>query len=88
MSRTKRATLGSTGVFAEEQATATPAPEPAAATSSRPDRDGRVSLPFWTTTAARKQLRLLAAEQDGTQQSLMTEAMNLLFAKHGKPPIA
>jgi hypothetical protein len=86
MSRTKRATLGSTGVFGEETA----APEPVAQSNAtaRPDREGRVSMPFWTTTAARKQLRLLAAEQDGTQQSLMAEALNLLFAKYRKPPIA
>jgi hypothetical protein len=41
------------------------------------------------TAAAKKQLRLLAAEIDGgTQQELLTEALNLLFQKHGKPPIA
>jgi hypothetical protein len=99
MSRTKRATLGSTGIFAEERTAGTPAPAPATASSARqasasnrPDRAGRVAMPFWTTAAARKQLRLLAAELDGTpqgtQQGLMTEALNLLFTKHGKPPIA
>jgi len=88
MSRTKRATLGSTGVFAEEEVAP---PKPAAATAkaaARPDREGKVPMPFWTTAAARKQLRLLAAEEDGTQQSLMAEALNLLFAKYRKPPIA
>ena len=45
-------------------------------------------MPFWTTTAAKKQLRMMAAEDDTTQQELMTEALNLLFQKHGKPPIA
>ena len=45
-------------------------------------------MPFWTTTAAKRQLRILAAEIDSTQQDLMTEALNDLFAKHGKPPIA
>lgn len=93
-----RATLGSTGVFAE-----TPASPHASAPSlarqgraaastvvavARPDRDGRVALPFWTTAPAKKQLRMLAAEADTTQQELMTEALNLLFARHGKPPIA
>jgi hypothetical protein len=54
----------------------------------RPDRAGRAPLPFWATTAAKKQLRLLAAERDTNQQALMTEALNLLFRKYGKPPIA
>jgi hypothetical protein len=54
----------------------------------RPDRDGRVPLPFWTKVSARKQLRLLAAEEDSTQQSLMAEALNLLFQSRGKPPLA
>jgi hypothetical protein len=30
----------------------------------------------------------LAAELDSTQQNLMTEALNMLFQKHRKPPIA
>jgi hypothetical protein len=83
MSR-QRATLGATGVFA-------PVPQPKAAERTsvpRPDRAGRAPLPFWATTAAKKQLRFLAAEHDTNQQALMTEALNLLFRKYGKPPIA
>jgi hypothetical protein len=45
-------------------------------------------LPFWTTEAAKKQLRMMAAEMDTTQQDLMTDALNMLFQNHGKPPIA
>ena len=83
MSR-QRATLGATGVFA-----AVPKPNPAERASvPRPDRAGRAPLPFWATTAAKKQLRFLAAEHDTNQQALMTEALNLLFRKYGKPPIA
>ena len=37
---------------------------------------------------ASKQLRLLALETDGTVQSLLAEALNDLFTKHHKPPIA
>jgi hypothetical protein len=82
MSR-QRATLGATGVFA-------PVAQPKAERTSvpRPDRAGRAPLPFWATTAAKKQLRFLAAERDTNQQALMTEALNLLFRKYGKPPIA
>jgi antitoxin-like ribbon-helix-helix protein len=95
-----RAKLGSsgTGIFAAEPEP-TPAPpvrKPAPpklatteiATAARPDREGRKSMPFWTTEAAKKQLRVLAAELDTSQQDLMTEALNMMFQKHGKPPIA
>ncbi|MBV8361511.1 MAG: hypothetical protein JO189_26795 [Deltaproteobacteria bacterium] len=82
MSR-QRATLGATGVFAVPKTK--PANKPA---TSRPDREGRAPLPFWATIAAKKQLRFLAAEHDTNQQALMTEALNLLFHKYGKPEIA
>ena len=35
-----------------------------------------------------RQLRMLAANEDRTMQSLLTEALNELFAKRGLPPIA
>jgi hypothetical protein len=82
----KRATLGATGVFAtvaEPQKHTT-----VAKAVARPDRAGRAPLPFWATVAAKKQLRILAAEIDKTQQDLMTEALNMLFQKYSKPPIA
>lgn len=85
------ATLGSTGVFAAPVLTpAKSAPKPSEPTkaSTRPDREGRKPLPFWTTEAAKKQLRMMAAEMDTTQQDLMTDALNMLFQSHGKPPIA
>jgi len=37
---------------------------------------------------AAKQLRMLAVENDTTVQSLVVEALNLLFKHHGKPQIA
>jgi len=84
-----RATLGSTGIFAEASAPASkPSTMPEPTGGKRPDREGRVALPFWTTAPAKKQLRLLAAEEDTTQQDLMAEALNLLFKNRGKPPIA
>jgi hypothetical protein len=45
-------------------------------------------MPFWTTATAKKQLRLLAAEEETTQQALLTEALNTLFRARGKPPVA
>jgi hypothetical protein len=80
----KRATLGATGVFAGLPKLSERSPEP----MPRPDRVGRAPLPFWATSAAKKQLRMLAAENDTTQQDLMTEALNMLFTKYSKPPIA
>jgi hypothetical protein len=82
MSR-NRATLGTTGVFAPPPAAAPKPgrkanPTKAEATTARPDREGKVALPFWTTAPAKRQLRLLAAEEDTTQQLLMAEALNLL----------
>jgi hypothetical protein len=65
-----------------------PVVETKAESISRPDRTGRVSMPFWTTATAKKQLRLLAAEEETTQQALLTEALNALFRARGKPPVA
>jgi hypothetical protein len=83
MSKRGRATLGGMGVFAD----LVPAKEEPPVIK-RPDREGRVPMPFWTVAAAKRQLRMLAAENDTTQQDLMAEALNLLFQRHGKPPIA
>jgi antitoxin-like ribbon-helix-helix protein len=80
----KRTRPSLTGAFGNEPAEL----ETKAATVSRPDRTGRVSMPFWTTATAKKQLRLLAAEEETTQQALLTEALNTLFRARGKPPVA
>jgi hypothetical protein len=36
----------------------------------------------------KRQLRVLAAEQDKTEEELVGEALNLLFQTHGLPTIA
>jgi Antitoxin-like ribbon-helix-helix len=81
----KRTRPSLTGAFGNGPAAATAAK---AENVSRPDRTGRVSMPFWTTATAKKQLRLLAAEEETTQQALLTEALNALFRARGKPPVA
>ena len=58
-----------------------PAPEPAA----EPAKRKRVALYAEITPEARRQLRVLAAEQDTRIEVLVAEALNLLFEKHGKP---
>lgn len=84
MSKTTRAQLGTTGVFQK----AAPVQPVKTANEKRPDRAGRTALPFWVPVAARKQLRVMAAEMDQTQQELLTLALNDFFEKHGKPRIA
>ena len=54
----------------------------------RPDRVGRKATLFQVPEAAKKQLAILAIEEDKTQQALLSEALNDLFSKYGKQPIA
>jgi hypothetical protein len=64
-------------------------PKPAEdASGAAPSRVGRVQIAGFFSKEASKQLRLLALETDGTVQSLLAEALNDLFTKHRKPPIA
>lgn len=74
----------SLSVFKSSAAT----PETITTSEKRTDRTGRTAMPFWVPVAARKQLKVMAAEMDTTQQELMTLALNDFFKKHGKPPIA
>lgn len=57
-------------------------------TDKRPDRVGRRATLFQLPAAAKKQLAILAIERETTQQALLSEALNDLFKKHGKQPIA
>jgi hypothetical protein len=80
--------------------TNTPAPaqeaQPAAATAIEPPRDphyrpGRATktnVTGYFPPEVKKQLRLMAAENDSTIQRLMAEALNDLFVKYGKPQVA
>lgn len=54
----------------------------------RPGRDGKSNVTGYFPPAVKKQLRILAAERSTTIQDLLAEALNDLFAKHGKPEIA
>lgn len=54
----------------------------------RPGRKGKSNVTGYFAPEVKKQLRLLAAEQDTTIQNLLAEALNDLFAKNGKPEIA
>jgi hypothetical protein len=85
MTAKTRAKLGTGSVFKTEPPTPPTTSEPRA---TREGRDGKKALPFWVPVAAKKQLAMLAIEEETTQQELLTEALNDLFRKRGKPPIA
>jgi predicted DsbA family dithiol-disulfide isomerase len=51
-------------------------------------RTGKVAINSWHDPAVAQQLIMLAAEQGTTQQRLIEEALNMMFAKYGKPVIA
>jgi hypothetical protein len=51
-------------------------------------RRGKVSITQWVDPAVRKQVQQIALDHDREQCDLVNEAINLLFEKYGKPPIA
>lgn len=51
-------------------------------------RRGKVAITQWVDPAVRKQLAQLALDHDKSQAVLGAEALNLLFEKYGKSPIA
>ena len=53
-----------------------------------PSRVGKKPVTVYYGKEAHLQLKILAAEQDTTIQELHVDALNALFVKHGKPPIA
>lgn len=84
MSKTLRAPLGTTGAFNKVTPEST-TKSPLTVTRSRA---GKKAAPFWMPAAAKKQLDYLTIEYDTTLQALLTEALNDLFKKYGKEPIA
>ena len=51
-------------------------------------REGKKPIQGFFPPEVRKQLKTLAIERDQNNQALIAEALNLLFMKHKKPPIA
>jgi hypothetical protein len=51
-------------------------------------RAGKKASPLWLPAAAKRQLDGMVYEMDTTAQALLTEAVNDLFKKYDKPPIA
>ena len=64
-------------------------PVPASPPKGRPAaREGKKGIAFWVDPAAGKQLALIGVEEDRTVQSLMEEALDLLFRSRGKHRLA
>jgi hypothetical protein len=51
-------------------------------------REGKVSITQWVDPVVRKQLAQIALDEDKDQYELVNEALNLLFEKYGRSPIA
>jgi hypothetical protein len=51
-------------------------------------REGKVSITQWVNPIVRKQIAQIALDQDKDQYELVNEALNLLFEKYGRSPIA
>jgi hypothetical protein len=51
-----------------------------------PNRAGKVAVTQWVDPLVRKQIALIALDTD--RYEVVNEALNLLFEKYGKPPIA
>jgi len=64
------------------------APAPPPVTPRVNSRAGKVTITTYVDPLARKQVAQLGLDLDRDQQSLVNEALNLLFEKYGKPPIA
>lgn len=64
------------------------APAPEAKPGLPPSRQGKKALTGYFDPEVLKQLKVMAAAEDTTIQALMSEALNDLFKKYGKPHIA
>jgi hypothetical protein len=58
------------------------------AAAASPSRTGRVLIAGHFAPEVQTALKITAAEERTTMQALLTEAINTVFAKRGKPEIA
>lgn len=62
---------------------------PVGATTDRADRSGKVNVTGYFDPAVRQSIRRIQAEYpELTQQDILAEALNLVFAKYGVPEAA
>ena len=68
-----------------------PEPIPEAAvpkTRSYPSREGKIPVQFFLNKDAHRQLKIVAAETDKSQQDILVEALNAWYLMNDLPPIA
>ncbi len=65
-----------------------PPPEARPQADRASGRAGKKGIAFWVDPAASKQLAMIGVEEDRTVQSLMEEALDLLFQSRGKHRLA
>jgi hypothetical protein len=61
---------------------------PAKTASVQASRVGKKAMTFYVSPDTHREVRMLALQMDKTGEELFIEAINDLFVKHGKPPIA
>lgn len=89
-----RANLAAAMNSAGARSTAQPAVQAAAverprtATKKAPSREGMRAVTCYVREEAHKQLRLMCIEKNAKIQEIMVEALNDVFQKYGKPPVA
>jgi len=65
-----------------------PPPDLESSGYTAPSRRGKKAITGYYDPAVRQQLAVLAAEEDRSQNDLLAEALNMLFERHRKSPIA
>lgn len=65
-----------------------PDPKPETQKRSYPSREGKVPVQFFVNKDAHRQLKIICAETDQTNQDIMRDALNNWFLMNDKPPIA
>ncbi|WP_010482039.1 ribbon-helix-helix domain-containing protein [Acaryochloris sp. CCMEE 5410] len=83
-----QAAAGNDTNLPEETTEQKSASQPKLSSSRAPVREGTRAIGGHFAPEVLKQLKLIALENDTTNQKLLGEALNLLFANYGKPPIA
>jgi len=53
-----------------------------------PSRQGKRCLTGWFDPKTHQQVRMIAEKEDKTYEQVLGDGLNLLFEKHGMPPIA
>lgn len=62
--------------------------EPEPKKRSYPSREGKVPIQFHVNKDAHRQLKIVGAETDKSQQEIMIDALNAWFLVNDLPPIA